>query len=325
MNIEVLPSKHALQWAIQYLASYKKIEIVNHEIVAETAYSVVYKIETTQNIIYLKQTPEALFLEPKTLAFLHQQGCKNVPELIAENNELHCFLMSSCGDVSLRHLFNSQVDLKKINQGVFNFTSIQRLLENNVQQLITLGTPDWRLDKLPSLYYQLIQQDNLLIEDGLTVEELDRLHQLYSTCIKLCDALSQYNIPETINHCDFHENNMLLDRKTGDISIIDWGETVISHPFFSLNGCLWNITYFNTIKQADPEYNTIQSQCIEAWKDLHNEEQLLEAFHITNQLNGIFAALGYEQMYIATKEQTITVQHEHPGSIAGCLRSFLNH
>jgi thiamine kinase-like enzyme len=314
----------ALQWATQYLTSEKKLTLVNLQKIIETSYSIVHEIKTTQGVVYLKKTPKALFQESKTLAFLSKQGCTNIPEFIAENSELHCFLMTSCGDESLRHLFNGHVDLSKLKLGILNYTKIQRFLENKVQQLLTLGIPDWRVDKFASLYHALIQQEQLLIGDGLQEKEIESLHQLYPTCVTLCESLSKYGLPQTINHCDFHENNMLLDRNTGDVSIIDWGEVVISHPFFSLNGCLWNITYFNELKQSDLAYGKIQSYCIASWLDCYDEKTLREMLNITSKLSGVFAALAYEQMYNATKDQEKTVQQEHPGSIAGCLRTFLN-
>jgi len=316
--------EQALQWAVEHLVFCGKSSIVNHQKVVQTSYSVVYKIETTKGIVYLKQTPKELLPEPEMLSFLNKHGCKNIPKLLAENKDLHCFIMHSCGDDSLRHLFKGQIDFNKLTLGILNYTKIQRLLESKVSQLLALGIPDWRLDKFVSLYYQLIQQNKLLMDDGLTEKEIDRLHQLYPTCSNLCEALLECKLPETINHCDFHENNMLLDRKAGVINIIDWGETVIAHPFFSLNGCLWNITHFYGLKQTDLMYSKLQAQCITAWLDLYDEAKLLKVLNIANQLNSVYAALAYERMYIATRDQPRTVQQEHPGSIAGCLRSFLN-
>lgn len=313
----------ALQWARQYLVSHEKSSIFNYQKVVHTSYSVVYKVTTGREVFYLKQTPEALFLEPKILDFLNKQGCGNIPEVISENNALCCFLMTSCGDVSLRHLFKGKIDLTKLNQGIASYTKIQRLVENKVPQLLSLGMPNWRLDRFASLYYQLIQQNKLLLDDGLTRKEIDHLRHLYSRCIKLCEDLSKYIIPETIGHCDFHENNMLFDNKTGAINIIDWGETVIAHPFFSLKGCLWNITHFNELKETDLVYYKLQSQCVAPWLGSYNDEKLLEALNIVGQLNGIYAALSYERIYIATEGQQKKVRQEHRGSIAGCLRSFL--
>ncbi len=114
-------------------------------------------------------------------------------------------------------------------------------------------------------------------------------------------------------------------QKACEINIIDWGETVITHPFFSLNGCLWNLTYFHALKQTDPGYAKLKSACIVPWLVDDEEIELLKAFDLANQLLGIYAALGYQTMYMATHGQLKTVQHEHPGSIAGCFRSFLSH
>lgn len=315
-------SDPALEWAVNYLTA-NKMSILSSKRIIQTSYSEVYKIETSLGrAFYLKQVPEALFLEPVMLTFLHEQDCQNIPKLVAQNNTLHCFLMASCGELSLRSLFKEQVNLDMLNQGITNYTKIQRCLENKTQQLLQMGILDWRLNQFASLYYQLLQQEQLLMDDSLTKQEMARLHQLYPYCVKLCSDLSEYKVPETINHCDFHENNMLFDQETGAINIIDWGEVVLTHPFLSLSGCLWNITYFNKISQN--ELNQLKSQCVSSWFDLFGLDDLLHALKLANQLNGIYAALSYEQMYLATQGKPNSVQREKRGSIAGCLRTFYN-
>ncbi|HAT8183517.1 TPA: phosphotransferase [Legionella pneumophila] len=326
MNQKQIENKLALKWALEYLRLSVEFKIVDQQKIIDTSYSTVHKIITSKsNIYYLKQTPEMLYLEPKTITYLHEQQCHHIPRIIAENKHLNCFLMLSCGDETLRNLFKEKIDLEMLKSGISNYTKIQRAVENKLPQLIRLGIPDWRLEKISSLYDQLIQQEELLISDGLSKNEITLLNKAHEICINLCESLSKYQISETINHCDFHENNMVLNQNTGNISLIDWGETVIAHPFFSLNGCLWNMTYFYQIKQTDKIYGTLQRQCVTPWLDLHDETALLDALKIANQLNGVFAALSYKRIYDATMAQPQTVQQEHPGSIAGCLRSFLKH
>jgi aminoglycoside/choline kinase family phosphotransferase len=316
--------EQAIEWALDYLASNNKDRIISHEHMTETSYSTVYKIITSKNTFYLKQTPPALSTEFQTLAYLHKQQCSHIPTIIAENKALCCFLMESCGDVTLRSFFQEQVDLALLNMGIMNYTKIQRSTEHKITESMNLNTPDWRVERVPFLYRQLIAQEELLLSDGLSKEELAQLNQAYAICTKLCKSLSSYRIPETINHCDFQENNMILDQKTREVSIIDWGETVISHPFFSLCGCLWNMTYFHQIKQGDAIYKQLEQHCITPWLFLHPAPDLLNALKIAQQLTGIFAALSYKRMYDATMNQERTVQQENPGSITGCLRSFLN-
>src|SRR5580700_11527300 len=94
----------SLEWAIQYLTSCNdKMDIHTKEIV-ETSYSRVYEIKMGEQIVYLKQTPALLFHEPKMLAFLEEQGVSHAPKLLAEEPDLLSFLMTSCGEISLRNL-----------------------------------------------------------------------------------------------------------------------------------------------------------------------------------------------------------------------------
>lgn len=313
----------ALQWAKHDLSSNRKIDILNHQVVVETSYSIVYKIETSQGAVYLKQVPAPLFLELRVLRFLHDSNCKNIPEVLSDNPGLNCFITRSCGETSLRHLFHGKINFDMLKQGITHYTSIQRQLETQIESLLAIGVPDWRFHRLPELYQKLIQNEQLLIEDGLTEKEIHHLQHLATTCTELAEKISQYNIPDTIDHRDFHENNMVLDEKTGSINIVDWGEGVISHPFFSLNTCLWNLTYFYEGIESDPRYHQLQSHCVKPWLNLYDEATLLKILGTANKLLGVYAALDYERLYQMTRNQSKTVQHEHPGSIAGCLRTFL--
>lgn len=308
----------ALQWAEQYLSEKAGLRVLERQSIVETPWSVVYRIKTAQYVVYLKQVPEMLFVEPDILTFFHHNGCNHIPRIIAINSELHCFLTEACGDIALRELFKGKVNVSLLKVGVDIYTNMQRSLENKTQPLLALGIPDWRLDKFPSLYYRLISQDHLLLNDGLTEEEIERLQELYPICQHLCEELSKHDIPETISHSDFQENNMLLDEKTGSISIIDWGETVIAHPFFSLNGCLWNLTYFNEFKSTDATYKQLKTFCVTSWLNVCDEKTLFELFEIARQLLGIYAAIEYERLYVSTQNNpTRTIQQEKHGSIAG--------
>lgn len=313
----------ATQWAMDYLESYN-YSLLTIQKIAETAYSTVTKINTSQGVFYLKKTPPVLFLEPDTIVLLKAQGCQHIPTVIAKNDHYHCFLTAACGDVTLRTLFlKNNIEMDLLKRGISYYISIQRKVENNTLILLSSGIPDWRLDKLPLLYRALIDETDLLIADGLTKKEMTALNKSYNFCVEQCERLLEYKIPATINHCDFQENNILLLKERGELNIIDWGEVVIGHPFFSLNACLWNLTYFYKIKSNDIQYQELQRFCISAWLSSHEEEDLITAFKITNNLLGVFAALGYRTIYKATEDLSRTVQTEHHGSIAGCLRSFL--
>ncbi|ASQ47082.1 hypothetical protein [Legionella clemsonensis] len=91
MNQKKKEIELALKWALEYLVTNNHSSIINHNKITETSYSVVYKITTSKNTFYLKQTPPELSTEPQTLIYLHEKGCNNIPTIIAENKELSCF------------------------------------------------------------------------------------------------------------------------------------------------------------------------------------------------------------------------------------------
>ncbi len=155
-----------------------------------------------------------------------------------------------------------------------------------------------------------------MLNDGLKPKEVEQLKQLVPQCIALCEKLGGYAIPQTLDHCDLHDNNMLLDQSSQAICIIDWGEVVVTHPFFSLNGCLWNLKHFHQISTDSEAYASLRLQAIKPWSELLSENELLSAFELAAQLSGVYAALAYERLYIA-------IGDAKRGAIAGCLRTFL--
>lgn len=144
-------SNRILVWAEEYFAAQSNSKIINTQKILQTSYSTVYKIQTNQGDFYLKQTPKDLFLEPDVISFLNMRQCMNVPKFVAKNDLLNCFLMTSCGNESLRHMFKGKAEINQIGQGIHNFTKIQRALENSLSDMLSIQIPDWRLKKIPYL------------------------------------------------------------------------------------------------------------------------------------------------------------------------------
>lgn len=119
-------SNRILLWAEEYLATQNHLKTINTQKIIQTSYSAVYKIQTETRDFYLKKIPKDLFSEPDVISYLNMRHCMNVPKFVAKNALLNCFLMTSCGDESLRHLFKGKAEINQIKQGINNFTKIQR-------------------------------------------------------------------------------------------------------------------------------------------------------------------------------------------------------
>lgn len=223
-----MPSlSESIQWAMTAL----KQTAIKTEIVVQTPWSSVVRINAGHERFYLKNTPPLIALEAEIIKLLHDEFHAPVPTVIAHNAELHCFLMKDAG-VSLRSILKQKFDTDLLCKAILQFTSLQITILEHVDKFINMGVPDWRLNKLPDLYQQAILQKDLLISDGLSASEVNELEQMVEKMGYLCEKLSGYSIKSSIVQPDFNDNNTVIDDKSQAITMIDLGEISISHPFF---------------------------------------------------------------------------------------------
>lgn len=290
------------------------------DIVQDNPWSVVYRFKTDQGFTFLKKMPPLLSLEPEVINVLHKAFDANVPVIIAVNNEQHCFLMKDAG-IRLHDYFKQNFKSDILIQAINEYTVIQKAVSNKVEQFINLGVPDWRLDKLPKLYHDLITQEILLIEDGLSRNELTELKRLEPKFHSICEKLSHYKIKETFGHGDFHDKNILINTDTNQITLIDLGEVVITHPFFSLHNCLHRAKE-NFLLSVE-EYHQLQLVCFEPWLALETQENLFKILAIIQQCWSIHSVLA-EFRLIHSVDQSAFKALSRQGRLAKNLRYWIN-
>jgi hypothetical protein len=286
------------------------------EIVQQTPWSSVRRLPTADGDIYLKQTPPLLSLEPELIQILRTQFNAPVPDIIAVNTDLHCFLMKDAGK-PYYDFKNGATRLQWITNAIQDYHYIQDSCVPHTSDLITLGVPDWRLTQLPALYEQLIQQEALLIEDGIRLSALRQLPRLTATCVSLCEQLSSFNLPETLDHCDLHGGNVLIDAASSRTTLIDWGETVITHPFFSRTALLQNLVDYYGFEEQE-----LQSLCFET-KALTGKA-LQTAIQLAKKLEPVYAALAFYRLFQAADKLQFMARANCKGRISRYLEAFIS-
>ena len=290
------------------------------DIVQDNPWSVVYQFKTDQGFIFLKKTPPSLSIEPEVINVLHREFQANVPVIIAGNQDQHCFLMEDAG-IRLNDYFKQVFKSDILIQAIKDYTRLQKAASNKVEQFLNLGVPDWRLDKLPKLYHDLIAQKILLIDDGLSGDELIELNKLEPKFYSICEQLSLYKIKETFSHGDFHDKNILINAATNKITLIDLGEVVITHPFFSFLNCLYRAK--ENFSLSVEEYHQLQLVCFEPWLALETQEHLFKILAIIQQCWPIHSALA-EFRLMQSVDQSAFKELSRQGRLAKNLRHWIN-
>lgn len=316
-----LAKNEIIQWGLKYLSSHGYLLKNTHpENVQIRPWSYVIRYHTSVGWIYLKQTPVRIALEAKITKILRDQFCAPVAEIIASHPELNCFLMKDAGN-ALRPILKNKFDVKLLCNAVATFTKMQIVISNDVNTLLNIGVPDYRLDKLPNLYQELISKKDILIADGLTEKELFELTYLIPTVSAICEKLSHYAIQQTLVQPDFHDNNMLIDDAIEKITIIDLGEIVISHPFFSLINFLQQIKKHHGFIEKDDVYQNIQNACFKNFEKSESHENLLRAFECAEILFPIYAALAHYRLIEACDKAEL-ISFYGAGKLCDYLRKF---
>lgn len=312
----------AVQWAIDIL-NFKGYQIQSDspDVIQDNPWSIVYCFKTNQGLIFLKQVPPRLYLEQNIINLLQTEFHANVPFIIAENKEHYCFLMKDAG-IQLHHYFKQHFDADILIKTMWLYAKLQISATNKIQNFFDLGVPNWRLENLPSLYQDLINQESLLIDDGLSKEDLLKLKQLEPKLSTLCEKLASYKIKDTFGHADFHHKNILINPDTGQTTIIDLGEVVITYPFFSLHNCLYIAK--ENFCLTDNQYHQLQLACLEPWLELESQKNLFDILSIINECWSIHAVLG-EYRLIKSINKTDFQKLRRQGRFSLKLRHWINH
>ena len=316
-----------IDWALKSLESLGyKLKSNQPENILNTPWSYIIRFETSDGLIYLKQTPELISLEAEIINILADKFNIRVPKIIAHNAELNCFLMKDAGK-SLREILKQKFDINLFCKAINNFTSMQLATADNINDFIDIGVPDWRLDKLPDLYMQLLAQKDMLIADGLLESELIELKKLLPKVSNLCQKLSDYKIKQSIVQPDFNDNNTLIADQSEDITIIDLGEIAISHPFFSLINCLYQAKKHhgltNKNKNKDEDYIKLEDACLNNYLIFGSKQDLLEALEIARILWFIYGALGSYRLQVACDKADFVSSFQRHGKVSPALKEFL--
>lgn len=309
--------KEIIQWSRQYLLSHGyTLKSDAPENVQDTPWSYVARFDTSNGYIYLKHTPHLLALEANILNILYNQFHAPVAEVIAQNAKLDCFLMKDAGK-PLREILKKQFNAELFCKAIHEFTSMQLSVADHVNIFIEIGVSDWRLNKLPDLFTELLTQKDLLMEDGLLEKEIKELDESIPIVINLCNQLSNYCIQQSIVQPDFNDNNTLIDASQ-KITIIDLGEIVISHPFFSLLNGLQQMEKHHALTDNTNDYLKMKDACLNNYMSFESRENLLNAFKLARPLWLVYEALARYRLIEVCGKSTIMAYQR--GKLIGSLR-----
>jgi aminoglycoside/choline kinase family phosphotransferase len=287
-------------------------------------WSTVMRVPTQDGTIFFKATALETIFEAALTQKLAGWYPDCMPELIAVDGERGWMLMRDGGE-QLRTSIRPTQDIQPWNPVIMRYTELQIGLAEHVAEILALGIPDHRPVRLPALYKRLLTDEQSLMigqEKGLTSAEFQQLQDLTPRFEQICTDLTAFGIPDSLNHGDFHDGNVLL--KNGRITFFDWGDASVTHPFVSLRTFFVSIEI--SLKLDDytftPEMTALLDRYLEPWQKFASMESLLTAYSLSKPVAAIAKALAWHQT-ISRLEGSL--REEYAWIVPEVLREFLYH
>lgn len=249
------------------------------EQLALTDWSCILRIHAPQGDGYLKCCDSAFPHEPALTRTLAHRWPDVVPSTVAINDTEKWLLMQDAGQ-PLDELPALARDLACWRDIIAAYMRLQLEAITHRDQLLAIGCPDRRLEHMQALYETALADEEAWCvgcDGGLSLEEVAQLRDLTPRLRERLQALATYGIPATLHHDDLHAGNILAHG--GRFRVIDWAESMIARPYFSLAILRCSLRTF-----TDDEWEQLSEEYLLAWTRYASLEQARQAFALAQPL-----------------------------------------
>jgi hypothetical protein len=255
-------------------------------------WSTVLRMPTAEGDLYLKAASVSGTFEPALTVLLAERFPDRIAEPVAIDVERGWMLTREAG-TRLREQMQSAADLHHWETLLPAYADLQIQLSSNADELLALGVPDTRLSAIPSLLEGLLDDPEALmldLPDGLTSDELSQLRERLPEIGAMCHELTDYGIPETLQHDDFNDGNVFV--RDGRHVFFDWGDSCVSHPFNTLVVTLRTVAMRFDLEPGGRDLLRLRDAYLEPFGE---RESLLEAFELAYAVGTIGRALAWHR------------------------------
>ena len=258
----------ALAWATERLAD-RGIAVVGepeqpHLRAWSTAFRLPVDGPVTGAAVWLKSVGPGSAQEPPLVGALGKWAPEHVLVPLAVDLERRLMLLPD-GGATLRAAGGAS-SVEAWEAMLRDYARLQVELVPRAGEMVRLGVPDLRPERLPELVPDLLDDDEFQLRgrpDGLTEEVRDRLRAGLGEYGELCRRLADSGIPATLQHDDLHDANVFVS--DGRRRFFDWGDASVAHPFLSLRVPLRVAGQALGVPNGDPVLFRLRDAYLEPW------------------------------------------------------------
>jgi hypothetical protein len=272
----------ALAWAVARLQDVGVIATSTPEQLRASERAFVMRIRSHIETFYFRAAPFVFAHEPPLMQWLAQRYPLNVPEVLAVDTGRGWLLQRAAG--------NGAMPLSEQREEEAWYRAVRRMAEIQIDSAIetlelrSLGCPARQLDVLARRLPRLCADAAVMMLGqpcGLTRRDIERTSTLAPTLLALCEELASFELPDCLDYGDLRAGNIFSTAT--DPVYLDWSDSSISHPFFSVVSLLDDAVRLlpSTSRVAQ---RRLRDSYLAPWYDVASPDRLIRAFDIARRL-----------------------------------------
>ena len=226
----------------------------------ERPWATVLRVPLADGVAWFKACAPVQAFEPRLTAELFARWPDRLPEVLGHDEERAWLLLSDAG-TPIRVFGNPPETWFAVMPLC---SELQRGEVAHAHEHLATGVPDLRFPTLPARYERFLHGELPLEQD-----ELRRLREFAPRFTDLCAELAAHGALETIQHDDLHHANVYL--AGNQLRLLDWGDSSVAHPFFSLVVTFRFLEEINKLPPSDPWFARLRDAYLEPWGSGHEE------------------------------------------------------
>jgi aminoglycoside phosphotransferase (APT) family kinase protein len=282
-----------------------------------SAWATVMRVPTTDGVLWFKANAIIQRFEAGLAVELATLATDRVVEVMAADMDRGWFLMADAGE-RLRDSIEGAEQLDHWFRILPRYAELQLAVAPDVDRLLAVGVPDERLEGLKEHLAQVMDDHDILmlgLPDGVTEDELARLHDALPGFASMCSELAATPVPQTLQHDDFHDGQVFV--RDGRYLFLDWGDSCISHPFHTLVVTLRVLAVQQNLRPGGPELLRLRDAYLEPFEDLASLPELRSIADLAHRTGTIARALSWYRYFAGDRDA------ERDDTVAWGLKMFL--
>jgi hypothetical protein len=220
----------------------------------ERPWATVMRVPVAGGVTWFKACAPVQAFEPRLTAELYARWPDRVTEVLAVDEARRWLLLADAGIAVGERGNPPDAWLEALPL----YAELQKGEIAYARDHVDHGVPGLRMAALPAGFERLLASELPLARVGV-----NRLRGYAPRFTELCAVLAELEIQESVQHDDLHMANLYSDG--GKLRLVDWGDSSIAHPFFSLVVTFRFLDEVNHLDSDDRWFRRLRDAYLEPW------------------------------------------------------------